>query len=57
MTNGDILREFKDKYPGICVDDYRPLSDTFIPQSRPGIMIWTKEGDMIIYFPKEGIPT
>ena len=56
MTNGDVLQIFKEKYPDVSVDDYRPLSDMFIPQSQPGIVIWAKEGDVIVYFPKEGFP-
>lgn len=55
MTNGDILRIFNEKYPDVSVNDYRPLSDMFIPQSQPGIVIWAKNGDVIVYFPQEGL--
>lgn len=53
MTNGEIYKLFKEKYPDIKISDYRPLANMFIPKTE-GITIWTSEGDVILYFPKEG---
>ena len=52
MTNADILREFRKKYPELNPIDYRPLSTLHYPKTQ-GIQIWLDNGDIILYFPKE----
>lgn len=51
MTNKEILDDFKSKYQ-ITVSDYRPLCAEFV-EDMQGITIWTEEGDVILYFPKQ----
>lgn len=51
MTNEEILDDFRDKYK-ITVSDYRPLCTDFV-KDMEGITIWTDEGDLILYFPKQ----
>lgn len=51
LTNSDILKLFKEKYPDIKVSDYRQLNWLYV-DSKIGITIWTDNGDMILYFPK-----
>lgn len=51
MTNKEILDNFKSKYR-ITVSDYRPLCAEFV-ENMEGITIWTDEGDVILYFPKQ----
>jgi len=50
MTNGDIFKLFKERFPELEVDDYRPLDHAFA-EERSGITIWLKNGDMLLYFP------
>ena len=52
-TNGGIFKEFRDKYPDIKVNDYRPLYLGFV-ENLEGITIWTDKGDTFLYFPKKG---
>ena len=52
MTFIDVLNKFNDEFPQAEVDDYRPLSDLFL-KGKSGITIWLKNGDMIMYCPKE----
>lgn len=51
MTNKEILDDFKSKYR-VTVSDYRPLCASFV-EDMQGITIWTGEGDVILYFPKQ----
>lgn len=51
MTNKEILDDFRSKYQ-ITVSDYRPLCAEFA-ENMEGITIWTDEGDVILYFPKQ----
>ena len=50
MTNRDLLDIFKSKYPEVPVDDYRPVDEIFLPTDLPGIIVWTKDGDVIAFF-------
>lgn len=50
MTNRELLDLFRTKYPGISIDDCRPAEKMFIPTDLPGIVVWTKEGDVIVFF-------
>lgn len=51
MTNKEILDDFRSKYK-IPLADYRPLCIGFV-KDMEGITIWTEEGDVILYFPKQ----
>ena len=51
MTYGDILKDFRKKYD-INVNDYRPADMHFV-EGKCGITIWTDNGDVLLYFPKE----
>ena len=53
MTNGDILKTFREKYPKLMVKDYRPLSPKLYTNDLVGITIWLENGDVIQYYPKE----
>lgn len=52
MTNEQIMNIFKENYPEMEIDDYRPLVLDFA-HDKKGITIWTKNGDLIFYFPKQ----
>ena len=52
MTIIEVLNKFSDEFPQAKVDDYRPLADLFI-RDKVGIVVWLKNGDMIVYCPKE----
>lgn len=52
MTFIEVLNKFSDEFPQAEVDDYRPLADLFI-RDKVGIVVWLKNGDMIVYCPKE----
>lgn len=51
-TNGEIFKEFCNKYPDIKVNDYRPLYLGFVDDLE-GITVWTDNGDTFLYFPKK----
>lgn len=53
MTNAEILKIFTKKYPNAEVSDYRPIAGIHIPEEHAGIIIWLKNGDILIYFPRE----
>lgn len=53
LTYKDIMNLFNQRY-GIKIKDYRPASDMDVPYSA-GIIVWTEEGDTIMYFPKEAV--
>lgn len=50
MTYRELLNIFKQRYPGISVHDYRPVVKMHIPTHLPGIVIWTEQGDVIVFF-------
>ena len=50
-TYEEILREFKNKYSGAEIDDYRPFNSNWV-SGRSGVVAWLKNGDMVAYFPK-----
>ena len=50
-TNGGMFSLFKKRYPSVKVTDYRPLSTE--TEGKRGINIYTENGDIISYFPKE----
>ena len=51
MTNGQLFNKFKEDYPGLEVEDYRPMHLDFV-RDRIGITVWLKNGDILLYFPK-----
>jgi hypothetical protein len=53
LTYKDIMNLFNQRY-GIKIKDYRPASDMDVPYSA-GIIVWTEEGDTMMYFPKEAV--
>ena len=53
MTYRDLLNIFKQRYPGIDVHDYRPAVKMHIPNHLPGIVIWTEQGDLIVFYLQE----
>lgn len=53
MMYSEIIRKVIDKVPGLRISDCRPFDQEFIPKSRPGLVVWAEDGDVIIYFPRE----
>ena len=58
MTYGEIYKKFKEKYPDVQVSDYRPaacyiekINEFFCPK-QDGIIVWTKDGDTLIFYPE-----
>lgn len=51
-TNGEIFKDFCNKYPDIKVEDYRPLDLEFV-KDLEGIAVFTDNGDIFFYFSKE----
>lgn len=54
MTFKEILNRFKNEFPGIRIDDYRPLCHELFTDGKQGITIWLNNGDIIEYYPKGG---
>ena len=52
MTFIDMLNKFGEEFPHADIDDYRPACAEFV-NGKAGITVWLKNGDMIIYCPKE----
>ena len=50
ITNGQIFNKFKEDYPDLEVEDYRPMHLDFV-RDRIGITRWLKNGDILLYFP------
>lgn len=52
-TYGDIYNEFRDKFPLVEVEDYRPAVEMHVPQLSKGIpnaiIVWLKDGTKVIY--------
>lgn len=53
-TNGEIFKEFCNKYPDIKVNDYRPLYLGFV-KDLEGITVFMDNGDTFLYFPKKEV--
>lgn len=51
MSYRDLAELFEERYKA-NVDDFRPICDLFLEDKR-GVTIWTDNGDMIIFCPKE----
>ena len=52
MTHEEILNKFKDEFPIIKIDDYRPICRELFTDGKQGITIWLENGDIIEYYPK-----
>ena len=60
MTYGEIFKKFKERYPEVKVSDYRPAGmgpdqtlGMHCTGPKVGIIVWTEDDDIIIFFPKE----
>ena len=51
MTYSEMYSMFIRKFKTMKPDDYRPVMNGDIP-TTPGITIWMKNGDIIVYYPK-----
>ena len=54
ITNRDIFKMFEEcRFSAIV--DYRPLEEKYIKDvdGKRGIIVWFKNGDSVLYFPKE----
>ena len=56
MTNGEILKLFKERYSDINVIDYRPLCPELFTNDLVGVTIWLDNGDVLQYYPREAQP-
>ena len=58
MTYGQIYDEFREKFPNMDVENYRPADPMYIPQLLRGIpytiIVWLKDGSRIIYTSEKG---
>lgn len=52
VTWGDLYGQFKKEYPKADVIDFRPFVEGYLPRNRPGIIVWLKNGDVLVYIPK-----
>lgn len=52
VTWGDLYRQFEKEYPKADVIDFRPFVEGYLPRNRPGIIVWLKNGDVLVYIPK-----
>ena len=53
LTNADLLKIFKQNYPMLKVEDYRPLCPQLFTDGLVGITIWLENGDTIQYYPHQ----
>jgi len=53
MTYNDLLDKFEDAFPFAEIDDYRPVCHELFENDKVGITIWLKNGDMVVYYPKQ----
>lgn len=53
MTIEECLDKFHDTFPFAEVDDYRPICHELFEKGKEGLTIWLKNGDMIVYYPKD----
>ena len=49
---GDLYKRFTKEYPNAKAVDYRPFVEGYLPTGRPGIIVWLKNGDVLVYIPK-----
>jgi len=54
MTFKECLNKFHESFPLAEVDDYRPVChELFEKDKKWGMTIWLKNGDMVVYYPKQ----
>lgn len=53
MTFQECLHKFNENFPNIEVDDYRPICHELFEKDKEGMTIWLKNGDMVVYYPKQ----
>ena len=53
MTFQECLNRFHDAFPNAEVDDYRPVCYEMFQENKEGMTIWLKNGDMVVYYPKQ----
>lgn len=53
MTFDDLLNKFSSTFPFAEIDDYRPVCHELFEKDKVGITIWLKNGDMVVYYPKQ----
>lgn len=54
MTFKECLDKFHESFPLAEVDDYRPVChELFEKDKKWGMTIWLKNGDMVVYYPKQ----
>ena len=54
MTFKECLDKFHKSFPLAEIDDYRPVYYGF-QENKEGMTIWLKNGDMVVYFPKQEV--
>ena len=52
LTNEEIYKLFRIKYPDLQVTDYRPADFAFV-EGMYGITVWLENGDTLLYFPSQ----
>lgn len=53
MTNGDLMDLFIQRFPKLTPIDFRPPLTDYV-SNRVGLTVWLDNGDIILWFPKEG---
>ncbi len=53
MTFQECLHKFHESFPNIEVWDYRPICHELFEKDKEGMTIWLKNGDMVVYYPKQ----
>lgn len=54
MTFKECLNKFHESFPLAEVYDYRPVCyNMFQADKKEGMTIWLKNGDMVVYYPKQ----
>lgn len=53
MTFDECLDKFHESFPLAEVDDYRPICHELFEEGKEGMTIWLKNGDMVVYYPKQ----
>ena len=55
MTFAECLHKFHESFPNIEVWDYRPICHELFEEGKEGMTIWLKNGDMVVYYPKQEV--
>lgn len=51
MTNKELLMKFKNEFPFVKVNDFRPICHELFTDGRQGITIWLEDGSIVEYYP------